>query len=109
MLFLIDSEMEDLAKYIQSELHQDHLPGYYFSVEDVKDLILAFKAGARMKETIIKIVSNSKSSLYGGWYQELIGQELDCISYDAVKYDVIYKGNVRHVMLEDAKIIKEVK
>lgn len=100
-----ESNIKDLANFIQSELHE-YLPGHYFSPEDVESILIRFNSGERMKETIIKI---TKSSLYGLWYSELIGLELNCIYRNSAQYDVIYKGFVRHVMIEDAEIIKEVK
>lgn len=31
--------VESLAEYIQRRIHQEHLPGFYFDVEDVEEII----------------------------------------------------------------------
>lgn len=33
---------KELAKYLQEKLHNEHLPGFYFDVEDVENLIKDF-------------------------------------------------------------------
>lgn len=52
-------EINKLAEHIQGELHDNHLPGYYFDVEDVA-IIIGKYYGINMEEPVAEVTEEKR-------------------------------------------------